>query len=234
MHDSHHIKQFAHHSKLEERIVFFFVCMGVIAITYGIFYIVDFLPEKPTTTATTTPTISNSTTIKNSVGATTEDIKETAPEVNVSVEPLPLSIIFDSLDNKEVKVLNPKTDSVAALDAALLSGVVRHPSSADFENTGTILLLGHSSYLPVVHNKNFQAFNGIQKLVWGDTIRLRSADTEYVYSVDRVYEAKASDAEISIEKGVAKLTLATCNSFGTKDDRFVVEATLIDTHSIAP
>lgn len=216
MEENNHTNQSLFNSKLEERVVFFFVCMGVIAITYGVLYVLDFLPEKPETEVV-------------------EEVAKEAPVAEVAqvaVDPLPVSIIFDSLDNKEVKILNPETDSVAALDTALLSGVVRHPNSADFKNTGTILILGHSSYLPVVRNKNFQAFNGIQKLVWGDTIRVRSLDTEYVYSVDRVYEAKATDAEIAIQKGVAKLTLATCNSFGTKDDRFVVEATLVDSRPI--
>ena len=35
--------------QIKERIVFFFVCMGVIAITYGVLFALDFLPEKPTT-----------------------------------------------------------------------------------------------------------------------------------------------------------------------------------------
>ncbi|HEU4677229.1 MAG TPA: sortase [Candidatus Paceibacterota bacterium] len=201
-------------SKLEQRVVFFFVLVGIIAVTYGLLYLIDFIPEKPGTNdaakealtkpATTTPA-------------------EPAP---VAVDPYPVSITFDSLD-KELTIQNPTSDDVSVLDTALLSGVVRHPDSADFEHTGTIFLLGHSSYLPVVHNKNFQAFNGIQKLKWGDTIRLRSKDTEYVYAVDRVYEAKASSAEVPIAHGVAKLTLATCNSFATKDDRFIVEASLV-------
>ncbi len=200
-------------SKLEERIVFFFVCMGVITITYGIFFLFDFLPEKPETKI-----------------ETNEVPTEVVVEPTKNIDPLPVAIIFDSLDNKRVTILNPENSSVEKLDAALLSGVVRHPDSADFKNTGTIFLLGHSSYLPVVNNKNFQAFNGIQKLVWGDTIRLHSKDTEYIYIVDRVYQAKATDAEVSIEKDVAKLTLATCNSFATKDDRYVVEASLVSSH----
>lgn len=217
MEENHQTTTSLFNSKLEERIVFFFVCMGVIAITYGVLFAFDFLPEKPTTESA-------------------QEVTEGTPAGEATplvVDPLPVTIIFDSLDKKEVKILNPETSDVAALDTALLSGVVRHPDSADFKNTGTILILGHSSYLPVVNNKNFQAFNGIQKLVWGDTIRLQSGDTEYVYAVDRVYEAKASDAEVAIQNGVAKLTLATCNSFGTKDDRFVVEATLVESHPIA-
>lgn len=209
-------------SKLEQRVVFFFVCVGVIALTYGFFVLIDFLPEKPASNAS-----------KDEKEVASEIVapkKEIVPvkeeEVAPPVDPFPVSIIFDTLD-KEIRVLNPEETDVTTLDNALLSGVVRHPESADFENKGTIFILGHSSYLPKVNNRNFQAFNGIQKLEWGDTIRLRSSDTEYVYSVDRVYEAKASDAEVPIEYGVAKLTLATCNSFGTKDDRFVVEATLV-------
>lgn len=207
-------------SKLEERVIFFFVCMGIVTLTYGFLFLFDFLPEKP---GINTP-------ITEQVESTPENVVNTNTDTGEALNPLPISIIFDSLD-KEVSILNPEDDSTSALDTALLSGVVRHPDSADFENTGTIFLLGHSSYLPVVHNKNFQAFNGIQKLVWGDTIRLRSQDMEYVYSVDRVYEAKASDADVAIEHGIAKLTLATCNSFGTKDDRYIVEATLVESYA---
>ncbi len=206
-------------SKREQHIVFFLVSVGIVALTYGFFFAIDFLPEAPTEKQSALPAVAEVETSPTPV----EEAATTTPEV---VDPYPVSITFDSL-NKTIAVLNPESRSVSALDTALLSGVVRHPDSADFERTGTMFLLGHSSYLPNVINKNFQAFNGIQKLAWGDVIRLRSADTEYVYHVDRTYEVKASDAEVEIEEGVAKLTLATCNSFGSKDDRFVVEATLV-------
>jgi LPXTG-site transpeptidase (sortase) family protein len=217
------IEAIVYRSELERRVVFFFVCVGIVSLTYGFLFLIDFLPEKPGSNVE-----EEKQEVSKEIATPVTNVKEpeTIPEPEISVDPLPVSIIIDSL-GKDIKVLNPDSDSVAALDEALLGGVVRHPGSADFEQTGTIFLLGHSSYLPKVNNKNFQAFNGIQKLVWGDTIRLRSSDTEYVYSVDRVYEAKASDAEVAIQEGVAKLTLATCNSFGTKDDRFVVEATLV-------
>ncbi len=224
-------------SKREQRLVFFFVSVGIIALTYAFFFLVDFLPEQKTKNTETSTQIDS------------EQIAETKTEDTVSREEevakpvtenqgttavvredaaLPIAIIFDALDDKKVRVLNPESSTVEALDAALLSGVVRHPDSADFAQKGTIFILGHSSYLPNVMNKNFQAFNGIQKLKWGDTIRLRSTDTEYVYTVDRVYEAKASNAEVPMQFDVAKLVLATCNTFASKDDRFVVEATLVD------
>ena len=89
--------------------------------------------------------------------------------------------------------------------------------------------MGHSSYLPNVFNKNFQAFNGIQKLVWGDEIRLQSDGFEYVYRVDTVRKEKSTNAVVPYTWGTAKLTLVTCNSFASKEDRFVVVATLVST-----
>ena len=162
-------------------------------------------------------------------------VRVVIPEVEteaINIDPQPQKIIFDDLGGKTVDVLNPVSRSIADLDNALLSGAVRHPDSADFVNTGNIFILGHSSYLPNVFNKNFQAFNDIQLLTWGDTIRLQSSDKEYVYQVDRVYKAAASALEVPNSRGLAKLTLATCNSFGSKDDRFIVEASLIETRSL--
>jgi LPXTG-site transpeptidase (sortase) family protein len=241
-------------SKIEERLVFFLVFIGVLASTYAFLFLIDFLPEKPGMSvervSTITPSSRESVTegemssIANTSGVagthidvgdsshTERDNEGVSYEHAGDIDPYPNRIIFDALEGRTVTVLNPASRSVEALDTALLSGVVRHPDSADFERTGTIFLFGHSSYLPNVMNKNFQAFNGIQKMTWGDTIRLQSSDTEYVYRVDRVYEASANDAEVKIETGKAKLTLVTCDSFGAKSDRFVVEATLIEERSL--
>ncbi len=220
MNTNHHTTtaSHTHASTLKDRLVYFFVCMGIITVTYGFFRVIDFLPEKPESVVAENMSTN---------ATTTREVEETVE----SIDALPVEIIFDSLDRRVV-VFNPESDANEVLDEALLRGVVRHPGSADFENTGTIFLLGHSSYLPVVNNKNFQAFNGIQKMKWGDTIRLRSSDTEYVYSVDRVYQAKASDASVDIQHEIGKLTLATCNSFGTKEDRYILEATLVDSRPI--
>ena len=210
----------AQQPKLHRGVTFFFVWMGVFALTYGIFVLVDFLPEK-IEDEEEVPAVEEATAVF--------DIPSTY--IPAEVDPNPTVIFFDTLD-KTVPILNPESSSVDVLDNALLSGAVRHPESADLENTGTMFILGHSSYLPTVHNKNFQAFNGIQKLEWGDTIRIQSDDMEYVYSVDRVYEAKASNATVPLQNEEAKLTLATCNSFGSKDDRFIVEAILVSKYTL--
>jgi LPXTG-site transpeptidase (sortase) family protein len=243
-------------SRKERVLVFFLVCLGVLSLTYGILFVIDFLPQPPkpeteTFSSRATDTLESETveSMPLVVGTIdTDDVPvstavhereapspDRASDADMSEAPLmhgsemyPLQITFDSLDGRRVEVLNPTSRDVATLDAALLEGAVRHPDSADFERVGTIVLFGHSSYLPSVRNKNFQAFNGIQKLAWGDLVRLESGTHEYVYRVDRVYEVSADDAELKIEAGKPKLTLVTCDSFGAKSDRFVVEATLIE------
>ncbi len=136
---------------------------------------------------------------------------------------LPTKIVIDRLD-KEIVVLNPESRTIADLDEALLSGVVRHPDSANLQQDGNVFILGHSSYLPSVTNRNFQAFNGIQKLQWGDIIKVYSAEEMHVYRVEKVYKATAQDLTVPIADTGKMLTLATCNSFGSVDDRYIVEA----------
>jgi LPXTG-site transpeptidase (sortase) family protein len=97
---------------------------------------------------------------------------------------------------------------------------------------GNVFILGHSSYLPTVLNKNFQAFNGIQDLAWGDKIEVTSEGYVLTYEVEKVYKAKAADVTIPVADTGARLTLATCNSFGSKDDRFIVEAKRIDVRAL--
>lgn len=212
---------------LERKVAFLATFFSVIVVSYGLLYIIDFIPEP----IVEEEEVLNNTDVDTTVEAEV-DIEPVAAEVApVSADPLPVSIYFDSLD-KEVRVLNPQSREIDDLDEALLSGAVRHPDSATFSEAGNIFILAHSSYLPNVLNKNFQAFNGIQQLAWGDTIRVQSADTEYVYRVQKVYEAKASEVFVPHTPGEARLTLATCNSFGSKDDRYMVEAELVTSKKI--
>lgn len=217
----------------QRKVTFLLVFSGVLAISYGLLVMIDFVPEAPTdVTVTEQPqetseqteveTQTEPTIVHNEAGSATA-----APLISPDAATLPVSITFDRFD-KVIPVSNPTSREVADLDAGLLKGAVRHPDSATFADEGTIFILGHSSYLPTVFNKNFQAFNGIQDLEWGDTVRLRSADAEYVYRVEKVYKAKASEVTVPIANTGPRLVLATCNSFASKDDRFIVESKLIE------
>lgn len=216
----------------ERKFTFLVTFFFVFTLTYLLFLALDLLPEPPVED-TTTEQVSETTDVSENndssgtiesltgvVGGSSDHNLAVAVD-NTSV--VPVSISIKKLD-KTIPVLNPNSRAVADLDAALLEGVVRHPDSAHLAQDGNVFILGHSSYLPNVINRNFQAFNGIQNLAWGDTIEVYSVDAVFTYRVEKVYRAKAQDVTVPIAGDEKLLTLATCNSFGSVDDRYIVEA----------
>lgn len=139
----------------------------------------------------------------------------------------PTRIVIPSLE-ADVPVLNPLSRDNSVLDSALLKGAVRYPGSGDLSSKSTMLVFGHSSYLPVVHNKAFQSFNNIQKLVKGDKIVLIGDGLTNTYEVETVEKVNAEDEFVDFSEKNGKLVLATCNSFGKKQERFVVTAFLVE------
>jgi len=151
-------------------------------------------------------------------------LAQTAPE-------LPTKIEIPAIGLSQ-KVGNPDTTDVAKLDNALLTGPVRYPSSSKLGEEGNVIIFGHSSYLPIVHNQAFKAFDGIQKLKAGDLITVTGQGHVYTYAVESVETEDASVDAIPLSVAGSKLTLATCDSFGEKSSRFVVTATLVGTTSL--
>jgi LPXTG-site transpeptidase (sortase) family protein len=195
-------------------------------ISYTALVVIDFVPEAKTETK---PEVDVDRAPENFIEQTA--FKAEIPVATVEEPVLPTSIYIRKLD-RTVQVLNPESRAIADLDNALLSGVVRHPDSAKLAQNGNVFILGHSSYLPTVVNSNFQAFNGIQQLAWGDTIEVSSGNKVHVFEVEKVFKAQASDLTVPIAGDERRLTLATCNSFGSTDDRFIVEAREIEVRSI--
>lgn len=128
---------------------------------------------------------------------------------------------------------NPQSRDTAVLDRALQSGVVHYPGTGTLVEDANIFMFGHSSYLPNVINKNYQIFNNLQKLEHGDEIFVDSDNVRYVYRVTSVSLAEASDITIDLSRGVRKLTLSTCNSFGDKSERYVVEALYVGSYLLS-
>ncbi len=118
---------------------------------------------------------------------------------------------------------NPTTDNYQALDSALVRGAVHYPGSG-FPGAGNMFIFGHSTGFKVVNNKAYQVFNNIHNLQQGDEIKIYSKDKVYSYRVSSVKLEKDSNAYVNFSTNINKLTLSTCNSFGAKEDRYVVEA----------
>lgn len=160
---------------------------------------------------------------------TPEDTEEVDPG-EVALPPeligyLPEKIIIPSL-NKTLTVASPQSRDVAVLDKALLKAVVRYPGSGLLGKEGNIFIFGHSTGHRTVNNQLFKAFNGIQNLEKGSVIELYGQGKIHVYQVTSVTRTDANDAlvDLRVASGQRKLTLSTCDSFGKKSSRFVVEA----------
>lgn len=184
----------------------------IFAITVASAATLDLLPEASGSTVAATPAL----------------VAAPAPAPVVA---LPERIMIPSLD-KELPVANPVSTSVAVLDRALLSGTVRYPTSAKLGEDGNVIIFGHSSYLPIVRNDMFKAFNGIEDLEQGDEIVVEAGGIAYVYAVESVKQANAAEDMIPLTVDGKKLTLATCDSFGTPQDRFIVTAGFVGTRAL--
>jgi LPXTG-site transpeptidase (sortase) family protein len=125
----------------------------------------------------------------------------------------------------DTSVIVPQATDIATLDEALLKGAVYYPGSGSLGENANVLIFAHSSYLPVIQNKAFKAFNELGKLTKGDAINIYTDTELYIYKVVEVRLTQASDVTVSFESETPILTLATCNSFGSKQERWVVSAT---------
>ena len=209
------------------KFTFFGVYFLVFLLTYLFLVAIDFLPEEPQPVEDTVEATSTAT-LDSEPAPAGEAPSDTMVAEAIEIDPVfPTKIVIERLD-KTIEVLNPTSRNIADLDEALLGGVVRHPDSAHLEQDGNVFILGHSSYLPNVLNPNFQAFNGIQNLQWGDLIEVESEGVTYIYRVERVFEANAQELVVPIAVDEKLLTLATCDSFGSVEDRFIVEAKQVE------
>jgi len=157
--------------------------------------------------------------------AAAAELRAEMGDTTSAVEPvLPTRIVINNV-SIDLPVLNPESTSVEVLDEELHSGVVRYPLSAELNEDGNIFIFGHSSHLPVVHNQMYKAFNDIETLKVGDTIKLIGSGETHLYHVTSVRQTTADEALIDLSKnGTRRLTLSTCDSFGGKSSRWVVEA----------
>jgi LPXTG-site transpeptidase (sortase) family protein len=119
----------------------------------------------------------------------------------------------------------PQSADVAVLDAALAKGATYYPGSGTLQG-GNMFIFGHSTNWKIVNNPAFKTFNGLDKLISGDEVVLTSGGKTYVYEVQSVRLASEDDVLVEFDKGGRTLTISTCDTFGKKQDRWVVEAIL--------
>ncbi|KKW19375.1 MAG: hypothetical protein UY63_C0015G0016 [Parcubacteria group bacterium GW2011_GWA2_51_10] len=148
------------------------------------------------------------------------------PLANAVIIAQPERLIIPAI-NKDLPLQNPATRDIKALEEILKVSPARYVDSAFLGESGNVLLFGHSSHLPVIKNQMYKAFNDIELLVAGDEIIVVGGGKEYLYRVSSVRMVDAKSEVIELSKESTRLTLVTCNTFGEKTSRWLVEAEFI-------
>jgi LPXTG-site transpeptidase (sortase) family protein len=156
-------------------------------------------------------------------------IPQLSPQEDVVGLEYPERLIIPDLD-LDIEVANPISKSSEALDDELTRATVRYPGSALLGGEGNVVIFGHSSHLPFVRNHLYKIFNGLPELKDGSIIKIVGKEKEYMYSVVSVKKTDANDEIINLATKEARLTLATCDTFGKKTSRWVVDAKLIGSY----
>ncbi len=203
----------------EKRLAFIFCLIVVFFALFAILSVLDIVPEAGLRADA-------------EVSKTSLTDKGGNPSVTVSANEEPLRIVASTI-GLDMPILNPESRNVEALDAALLKGAVRYPGSSLMGDSGTMFLFGHSSVVPIVHNQFYKTFNNIKKFENGDLIHVQSKNVENVYRVISVTEAAASEVRVDLTGHGKRLVLSTCDSFGGKDRRYVVEAVFVESYSLS-
>lgn len=135
----------------------------------------------------------------------------------------PTSLVIPAI-GMNAAIIFPENPATDALNSALARGVVHYPRSAMPGGAGSVILMAHSSALPVVRNQAYRSFNRLGELSAGAAIAIRSDGGEYRYRVSSVENAAASAASIALDDPAPRLILFTCNVFGKPEERIVVTA----------
>lgn len=149
------------------------------------------------------------------------DKKETIDKTPLTVTK-PTKVTIEKIGVNSI-VGQPNSTDVAVLDSYLTRGAVYYPGSGTIEQ-GNIFLFGHSTGFKVVQNQAYKTFNGLNLLVKGDEITLWSGTEKFIYKVSSVRLLDQDAALVNFDNSGRILTISTCNTFGQKQERWVVEA----------
>ena len=141
---------------------------------------------------------------------------------NSVVSESPVRIVIDKI-GVDSTISNPNTTNVTTLDEYLKQGAVRYPGSG-LLGFGNMFIFAHSTGIKVVNNQAYKTFNGLKDLKVGDIIKVSSQSKTYKYAVTSVVLVDQSKALVEFDNNKNMLTLSTCNTFGAKSERYVVEA----------
>ncbi len=154
-------------------------------------------------------------------------VEDQSTQNNINIEKTviqenPISIDIPEY-NIHSSIESPVSNDVQTLDTALLRAAVYYPGSG-FPGSNNMLIFGHSTSFKVVRNKAYQVFNNIKSVKPGTTIYIRTQTQTHIYKTRDVRKVSKYTAWIQFKSDKPMLTLSTCDSFGKRSDRWVLEA----------
>lgn len=199
-----------HDSFYDNVLYFVTVAVAVFTITFGTLYFFDLVPNS----------------FQSGDIVSTDDVDRNDDDVeqnNLTPTTFPDSLSIPKI-GLETTVGKPQTPDFVTLNDYLARGAVYYPGSGSIEQ-GNMFIFGHSADIyRNVQNQALKVFNGFQKLVPGDSVIVTADGVRYVYKVISVQKVTEDDALVTFDTTKRKLTLSTCDTFGQKQDRIVVEA----------
>jgi len=142
----------------------------------------------------------------------------------------PIHITIDKI-GVDASISNPVSTDTDVLDADLTHGAVHYPGSGLLAD-GNLFLFGHSTNWSVVQNQAYKTFNDLNKLQTGDLIKVTGKTKVFTYSVTSVRLADSDQIWVDLSGDKQMLTLSTCNTFGQKQERYVVQADFVSSQAL--
>ncbi len=189
---------------------------------------IEAVAETPIVVATPTP--KKIVTAPKKAAAVTTTVQPSTTVAPVVKGQDPIRVIINKIGVDTI-VSNPASTKPATLDEYLKRGAVRYAGSAGLGG-GNTFIFAHSTNHAVVVNQAYKAFNNFDKLVAGDMVTVYSIDRVYTYKVERVRLALADELYVDLSTHANMITLSTCNTFGKKEERYVVEASFVSSAPI--
>ncbi len=149
---------------------------------------------------------------------------EIAPAIKTSIVKAEIPLIVDIPGYvASANIQAPNSVDVAVLDAALGQGAVYYPGSG-YPGANNTLIFGHSTTFKIVNNKAYKVFNNLKNVPVGTLIYVRTQGAVHVYKTRKVERVSKYTSWIQFKSESPILTMATCDGFGKKSDRWVLVA----------
>lgn len=179
---------------------FVFWFLLIFLVLFSVFYVAGFIPDE----------------IAGNVPIVEPEVKGEVP-IHITIPAIKVDAVVE----------HPETSDIDTLDAALKHSVVYYPGSG-LLGKGNTFLFGHSTSYKIVNNQAYKVFNDLKKLKTGDDIIVVSNTKKYIYRVSKVSLVSADKALVEFDTKRVMLTLSSCNTFGAKEERYVVEADFVE------